>query len=271
MSEPSKVIDPHIHLWDLWTRIYPRFERPSKLPSGSNAAIARSYLLEEFLDEGEGEVEVVGAVHVEASPTDPVKETETLQEVADRSPIPLVIVSNGDLTSPDLPALLDRHAEFGIFGGIRQVVNWHKNPGLSYTTRDLLAESHFLTGLKELGRQPLLRSPALSPPDGRHFHPARSRSAHIPVWLSPNIAMKISGLGMLDAKWTLESIRPLVLEALEAFGLERAMFASNFPVDSLTSDYRTLWRAFSEITRGFSADERMALLSANAQKFYRIG
>lgn len=87
----------------------------------------------------------------------------------------------------------------------------------------------------------------------------------------PNIAMKISGLGMLDAKWTLESIRPLVLEALEAFGLERAMFASNFPVDSLTSDYRTLWRAFSEITRGFSADERMALLSANAQKFYRIG
>ena len=110
MAEVLKVVDPHIHLWDLWTRLYPHFETPSKGRNGSNAAIARSYLLEEFLEEGDGEVEIVGAVHVEAFPTDPVKETETLQKVADRSPVPIVVVGHGDLTSAEFPALLDRHA-----------------------------------------------------------------------------------------------------------------------------------------------------------------
>ena len=105
-----KIVDPHVHLWDLWTGLYPHFEKPSKGRNGSNAAIARSYLLEEFLDEGEGQFEIVGAVHVEAFPTDPVEETETLQRVADKSPISIVTVSNEDLTSPDFPVRLDRHA-----------------------------------------------------------------------------------------------------------------------------------------------------------------
>ena len=49
MATPLQIVDPHIHLWDLWTRIYPHFETPSRGRNGSNAAIARSYLLEEFL------------------------------------------------------------------------------------------------------------------------------------------------------------------------------------------------------------------------------
>ena len=90
-----KVVDPHIHLWDLWTRIYPHFEKPGK--GGANAAISRSYLLEEYLEEGGDEIEITGAVHVEAFPTDPVKESETLQAVADRSSVPIVLVAHGDL------------------------------------------------------------------------------------------------------------------------------------------------------------------------------
>jgi predicted TIM-barrel fold metal-dependent hydrolase len=108
MSEPLRVVDPHVHLWDLWTRIYPHFEKPS--PDGSNAAICRSYLLEEYLGEGKDEVEVAGFVHVEAFPTDAVKETETLAKVAERSPVPVAIVSYGDLTSVGFPALLDQHS-----------------------------------------------------------------------------------------------------------------------------------------------------------------
>ena len=100
-----QIVDPHIHLWDLWTRIYPHFEKPGK--GGANATIARSYLIEEYLEEGGDEFEIVGAVHVEAFPTDPIKETETLQKVADTNKLPLVIVGNGDLTSPDFPALLE--------------------------------------------------------------------------------------------------------------------------------------------------------------------
>lgn len=290
-----KVVDPHIHLWDLWTRIYPHFEKPGK--RGANAAISRSYLLEEYLEEGGDEIEIVGAVHVEAFPTDPVKESETLQAVADRSPVPIVLVAHGDLSAPDFGALLDRHAAFPIMRGIRQVVNRHADPKLNYITRDLMDEPSWIGGLKELGRRGLSFDLQLYPHQMAQAAKLAAEASntqiilnHAGMWADrdlagwkawkagmrelaarPNIAVKISGLGMLDRKWTIESLRPLVLETLEIFGTERAMFASNFPVDKLTSDYPTLWNAFSAITKGLSELEIDALYRANSTKFYRIG
>ena len=289
-----QIVDPHIHLWDLWTRIYPHFEKPGK--GGANAAICRSYLIDEYLEEGGDEFEIVGAVHVEAFPTDPIKETETLQKVADANPLPLVIVGNGDLTSPEFPALLDRHQAFPIFRGIRQVVNMHANPARSYVSRDLMAVPQFLEGLRELGRRGLSFDLQLYPhqmdaaaalaaaaPDTRIIlnHTGMWADRDLAGWkqykaglrtlaAQPNIVAKVSGLGMLDNSWTTESIRPLVLEAIEAFGPDRAMFASNFPVDKLYSDFRTVWRAFDNIAAGFSETERAGLFRDNARKFYRI-
>ena len=86
----------------------------------------------------------------------------------------------------------------------------------------------------------------------------------------PNVLTKISGLGMLDPKWTPDSIRPLVLETLEAFGTKRAMFASNFPVDKLFSDFPTVWRAFAAIVRDLSETEQASLFRDNARATYRI-
>ena len=80
----------------------------------------------------------------------------------------------------------------------------------------------------------------------------------------------ISGLGMRDRDWTTESIRPLVLETIEAFGAHRAMFASNFPVDKLTSTYLGLWRAFDLITTEFTEPERANLFRVNATRIYRV-
>ena len=67
-----------------------------------------------------------------------------------------------------------------------------------------------------------------------------------------NVAAKISGLGMFDHQWTVESIRPFVLDTIEIFGTDRCMFASNFPVDRLSSDYDKIWNAFDRITADFS-------------------
>ena len=86
----------------------------------------------------------------------------------------------------------------------------------------------------------------------------------------PNTSVKISALGMLDQKWTVDSIRPFVLDTIETAGINKCMFASNFPVDSLFSDYETVWRAYDEITAGFSEEERAALFHGNAEKYYRI-
>lgn len=296
MAPPLQIVDPHIHLWDLWTRLYPHFERPAHGGSGTNAAICRSYLLEEYLTEGEGEVEITAAVHVEAFPTDPIKEAETIQAVAERSPIPIVLVGNGDLTLLGFGALLDRHQTFPAFRGIRQVVNRHADPRRNYVSRDLMGAPLFAEGLRELGRRGLSFDLQLYPHqmiDAARLADAAPETSiilnHAGMWADrdldgwrqwkagmralaarPNIVAKISGLGMLDKNWTVESIRPLVLESIDIFGLERACFASNFPVDSLTSSFVTLWRAFDEITASLSEAERAGLFRNNARRFYRI-
>jgi predicted TIM-barrel fold metal-dependent hydrolase len=87
---------------------------------------------------------------------------------------------------------------------------------------------------------------------------------------APNVAVKISGLGVADRHWTLKSIRPFVLETIEAFGVSRCMFASNFPVDKLWSDFDRLYGAFREITRPFSEAERRQLFHDNAARYYRL-
>jgi predicted TIM-barrel fold metal-dependent hydrolase len=50
----------------------------------------------------------------------------------------------------------------------------------------------------------------------------------------------------------------------------RCMFASNFPVDRLFSDYRSIWNAFDIITADFNPEERRAMFAGNAMERYRI-
>ena len=86
-----------------------------------------------------------------------------------------------------------------------------------------------------------------------------------------NVVIKISAVGgSADPGWTVESIRPWVLGCIEAFGTDRAMFASNWPVDSLFGTYEGLLAAYADIVSGFSDDERTALFSANTERFYGI-
>ena len=86
----------------------------------------------------------------------------------------------------------------------------------------------------------------------------------------PNMVVKLGGFGMVDNGWTVGSIRPFVLHCIDCFGPDRAMFASNFPVDRLMSSYARLWSAYDEIAAGFTAEERHALFRATAERTYRI-
>jgi predicted TIM-barrel fold metal-dependent hydrolase len=180
--------------------------------------------------------------------------------------------------------------------GIRQVINRHADPKLNYVDRDFLDEPAWHEGFALLKRHNLSFDLQLYPHQMAQaaqlaaFHPetpialnhdgmfadrtlsgwrewrdgmrrlARERHVHV----------KISGLGMLDHSWSLESIRPYVLETLDCFGVGRSMFASNFPVDSLYSSYEAVWQAFASITADLSAEEQAKLFRSNAESFYRI-
>jgi L-fuconolactonase len=99
----------------------------------------------------------------------------------------------------------------------------------------------------------------------------------------PNVAMKLGGLGMptcgfhssfsptppsstdLAREW-----RPYMETCIEAFGADRCMFESNFPVDASTTTYPVLWNAFKLIASGASDDEKVALFGGTAARIYRL-
>ena len=86
----------------------------------------------------------------------------------------------------------------------------------------------------------------------------------------PNVSVKISGIGMVDWRWSTEGIRPIVLETIDAFGIDRAMFASNIPVARLYSSHAELYRAFETIVADLSSADQHKLFCTNAERIYRI-
>jgi L-fuconolactonase len=99
----------------------------------------------------------------------------------------------------------------------------------------------------------------------------------------PNVTVKLGGLGMQvfgfgfehaerppSSEQLAEAWRPYIETCIEAFGVERCMFESNFPVDKRSCSYAVLWNAFKRIAAGASAEEKAALFSKTAAKFYRL-
>jgi L-fuconolactonase len=100
----------------------------------------------------------------------------------------------------------------------------------------------------------------------------------------PNVYLKLGGLGMrlfgfthhLDelppsSEELAEAWRPYVEIGIEAFGPERAMFESNFPVDKGSCSHHVLWNACKRIVARYGAAEKSALFAGTATKFYRLG
>ena len=100
---------------------------------------------------------------------------------------------------------------------------------------------------------------------------------------SPNVWVKLGGLGMprsgfdfhdrktpAPSSEVADAWRPWIETCIDAFGPERAMFESNFPVDRISCSYRTVWNAFKHIAAGASAPEKALLFRDAARRFYRL-
>ncbi|MFM0140085.1 amidohydrolase family protein [Caballeronia grimmiae] len=293
------IIDPHHHLYDLKTGNYPWLQGPMlKRVFGDYSAIRSDYLIENFLADIKNQ-NVVKTVHlqVEYDHNDPVAETRWLQSVADKHGYPHGIVGFADLSAPNLQEVLEGHLQFPNVRGIRQCLNFHRDPVKTFIdSPHLMSDPQWRAGYALLKRYDLSfdlqlyytqmeEATALARdfPDtavvlNHTGMPVDRLPEEVEAWKksmtllasAPNVFCKISGLGMGDWKWTVDSIRPFVLHAIEAFGVERCMFASNFPVDKLFSSYDDVFNAFKSITANFSAGERTSLFHDNAERVYRL-
>jgi predicted TIM-barrel fold metal-dependent hydrolase len=287
-----EIIDTHHHLWDLKENYYPWLtDKIGENICGDYTAIRKDYLITEFLTDIANQ-NVAKSVHVQAGhdPSDPVRETRWLQKVADgpgsRS-IPHGIVAYADFSAPDVERVLEGHCQYRNMRGIRQTLHnhgellenptWRKNLGLLKKYRLSFDLEVFYYQMADAA------SLAQTYPDVQFVlcHtglPARRDKEGLDGWrrgmrvlaVCPNIAVKISGLGMFDRQWTVGSIRPFVLETIDLFGIDRCMFSSNFPVDKMMSSYDVLWSAFKEITEVLSEGDRLKLFHDNGARYYRL-
>jgi predicted TIM-barrel fold metal-dependent hydrolase len=292
------IIDPHHHLWDLKKIHYPWLEEEDKTTFfGSYEPLAKNYTVDDYLADTRNQ-ELEQSVHLQAEcdPDDPVAETRWLAGLADQCGFPSAIVAYADFSREDIQLVLEQHCAFDRVRGIRQILNYHHDPALTYTGHNLLQDENWCRNFSLLSRynlsfelqlyyQQMKQAAALAAGnDNIQFilnhagMPVERDEAGIAGWRAgmrtlaacDNVVVKISGLGMTDPQWTTESIRPFVLQTIDLFGVGRCMFASNFPVDSLFSDYDTLYAAYRTITTDFSTAEQALLFHNNAARYYRL-
>jgi predicted TIM-barrel fold metal-dependent hydrolase len=293
-----RIVDAHHHLWDLGRSYnYPWLQdRPlGEGLLGDIAPIAVDYRVADYRADSAGH-DVVKSVHIEAVPQDPVEETRWLQGVAEQTGFPHAIVARVELQKPDAEALIAEHRRFRNLRGIRHIVNWHANQKWTFTDHDFLTDEAWLQGFALLKKYDLSFDLQLYP--GQMAEAAKLAQRHpetrivlnhagMPVERDPaavsawragmralaacdNVVAKISGLGMVEWRWSEESIRPFVRETIELFGVDRCMFGSNFPVDRLYSSFDALYGAFERIVADFSENEKTKLFHDNAIRVYRI-
>ena len=87
---------------------------------------------------------------------------------------------------------------------------------------------------------------------------------------APNVTMKISGVAMTDQRFTKESLRKWVEVCLDAFGADRCVLGSNWPVDRLYSSYDVIMDIYREFISSLSLAEQLKICNLNAARLYNF-
>jgi predicted TIM-barrel fold metal-dependent hydrolase len=283
-------VDTHVHYWDLKdpSLKYAWLERDWVHPvlGDIDGLKVLKYMVEQFIAETRFQ-NVSKCVHVQAAIgiADPVEETRWLQEQADRTGFPHGIVAHCDLASPNAAETLERHMAYPNMRGIRDFGQgdylvdpaWQKGYGL-LAQKDLVFCLDVLP--ENLGKA---RELAEAYPDvvlciDHAGFPRARDTEYFEMWRrgmqeaagAPNVVCKVSGLGMCDNAWTVDSLRPWVLACIDAFGTDRTFLGTNWPVDRLYSSYGDVLDAYERIIGDLSGPEQEALFSQNAERVFRI-
>lgn len=294
-SASPAFVDTHVHFWD---RPHPTLRWDWLVPDYVHPQLGDIALLKDLTTFGPDELReeatasnVVKVVHVQAAigTDDPVEETRWLSEAAERTGWPNAIVASAVLGGTDISETLTRHARYPQLRGIRDMGAAARFSEPKFQAGYALLEEHALVFEANVVGEDLVEGAALAdkfpnvtfivdhagfPQDrtAEYFHLWRKRLARFAE--IENAFMKISGLGMGDQiygrRWTEETLRPWIETSIEVFGTQRTFFGSNWPVDKMYSSYDELVSAYLSLLIGYSDAERTSMLSANAERVYRI-
>jgi L-fuconolactonase len=286
-EQPTRVIDAHVHIWDpARTDWYPYLSHPPEGGAGDAGRMYRRFDVDTYRAESavwkvEKFVNVAAATGAHS-----VDETIDLDRHADTRGGPDAII--GGLPPAENPAeaieLLDRQMTASRFRGVRPMGGLDRpvpDPEVvrALEERDLIFE---------LMAHPDQLRPAAEALDGfdqlvvvvEHTGWPRSSSAdERNLWadgidaladLGDNVLCKLSGLAMPLQTMKPSAFAPWIEHAIEAFGVDRCMFASNFPVDSMYGTFDDLYETFTTLTAGLDEASRGRLFAGNAERVYRL-
>ncbi len=273
------MLDAHQHLWKLdrgdygWLTpdlkpLYRDFEPADLLPLLQRAGIRRTVLVQ--------------AAETEA-------ETDFLLEIAARTEFVAGVVGWLDMLADDFPARLAHYSTQPKWVGMRPLLQNH-DPAL-------IMDPRFRASLAEIAR---LRVPfdiviypqhlpaitqAIQATPGLHAildhiaKPDMTRSMDA-GWCNgiealaavPEVYCKISGLVTeAGTNWSIDSIRPFVEFVAHAFGPDRLVFGSDWPVCTSAATYaQVLDLARSILGNLYGPEQMQAIMETNGQRFYRL-
>jgi L-fuconolactonase len=273
-------IDAHQHYWDPAQVTY--FWMPP-----DHAILSRAYGpedLEPILQRNQ----FAGSILVQAA-HDP-REARWMLDLASRHDSILGVVAWADLTSPELPKVLDELQQHPKFKGVRHLMQ--DEPDVNWALR-----GDVVSGLRELERRAIPYDILVKPPQLHIVEPLVEKLPNLPVvidhiakpyiadgifdgWAQqmeaiakiPHVHVKLSGM-ITEArhdKWTADDLRPYVQHVFKLFGPDRLMFGSDWPVCLLAGSWKEVLAAFTQALGAQDQDTRVKMLGETAARFYRL-
>jgi len=229
-----------------------------------------------------------GCIAVQARQT--LEESRWLLELAEHHTIIKGVVGWVDLRSPDLDRDLAALARHPKFRGVRHVVQ--DEPDVNF-----MLGAEFLRGIGKLRAHGLTydiliypqQLPAAIELAGRfpeqpfvldHIAKPHIKDGTLEPWQTqirelakaPNVLCKVSGMVTEadHATWTAEDFKPYLDVVFEAFGEDRLMYGSDWPVCLFAASYARMFTLIDDYTRGLSSVARDKFFGGNAARFYGL-
>jgi L-fuconolactonase len=255
--------------------------------SDAMAALKRDFLPDD-LSPLLGEIGFEGCIAVQARQS--LEETRWLLQLAGEYRFIRGVVGWVDLCSPQLPAQLEQFARNPLLVGVRHVVQDEPDD-------EFMLRPEFRRGISQLQAFGLTYDLLLFPkhlpvaarlvekfPDQPFVldHIAKPHIADrlLSPWKEdiqalarfPNVSCKLSGM-VTEAKWGQSQphdFHDCLDVVFEAFGPDRLMIGSDWPVCTLSCDYRSTMQIVIDYLRLFPKEAKTAILGKNCARFYAI-
>ncbi|WP_299547224.1 amidohydrolase family protein [Seonamhaeicola sp.] len=274
------IIDSHQHFWNYEPKKHEWIDDSMKV-------IRRDFSPED-LKQVYQDNNVDGCVAVQADQT--LEETNFLIQLSEDYDFIKGVVGWVDLRSYAVEEDLERYTHFKSVKGFRHVVqgepdhNFVLRPDFTkgifalhrYNfTYDILVFPHQLGAVLELVRRFGNQKFVID-----HIAKPYIKDGFIDGWAllmkeiakQENVYCKLSGM-ITEADfntWTPEQIRPYMDVVLEAFGTDRIMFGSDWPVCLVAGNYSKVKQLTTDFIAGLSPDEQARIMGLNAVKFYNL-